>query len=92
MQQVAVRWQSKTFCKNNPCRAGTTKGLLIPARESRLAVCIYLVCDYTFGAVIAHKKSENNQYSQRTNYHHSCMSSPLVPDPIRVQPCVWCLF
>ena len=23
---------------------------------------------------------------------HSCMPSPLAPDPIRVQPCVWCLF
>ena len=22
---------------------------------------------------------------------HSCMPSPLAPDPIRVQPCVWCL-
>ena len=24
--------------------------------------------------------------------HHSSMPSPLAPDPIRVQPCVWCLF
>ena len=23
---------------------------------------------------------------------HSCMPSPLAPDPIRVQPCVYCLF
>ena len=23
---------------------------------------------------------------------HSCMPTPLAPDPIRVQPCVWCLF
>ena len=24
--------------------------------------------------------------------YHSCMPSPLVPDPIRVQSCDWCLF
>ena len=24
-------------------------------------------------------------------WYHSCMPSPLAPDPIRVQPCVWCL-
>ena len=23
---------------------------------------------------------------------HSSMPIPLAPDPIRVQPCVWCLF
>jgi len=23
---------------------------------------------------------------------NSSMPSPLAPDPIRVQPCVWCLF
>ena len=28
MQQVAVRWQSKTFCKNIACHAGTTTGQL----------------------------------------------------------------
>jgi len=26
------------------------------------------------------------------NKTHSCMPSPLAPDPIRVQSCVWCLF
>ena len=26
------------------------------------------------------------------NWGHSCMPSPSVPDPIRVQACVWCLF
>ena len=42
MQRVAVRWQSKTFCKNIACRVGTTIGLLSPARESWLAVCVYI--------------------------------------------------
>ena len=31
IKQVAVRWQSKAFCKNKACRAGTTIGLLRPA-------------------------------------------------------------
>ena len=30
MQQVAVRWQSKTFCRNLACRVGTTLGLHSP--------------------------------------------------------------
>ena len=34
MQKFAVRWHSKTFCKNKACRVGTTTGLLSPARES----------------------------------------------------------
>ena len=29
---------------------------------------------------------------RRLYSEHSCMPSPLAPDPIRVQPCVWCLF
>ena len=37
MQQDAIRWQSKTYCKNLACRAGTTLGLVSPARESRYA-------------------------------------------------------
>ena len=32
----------KNICKNIACRAGTTTGLLSPARKSLLAVCIYL--------------------------------------------------
>jgi len=27
-----------------------------------------------------------------TELKHSCMPSPLAPDPIRVHSCVWCLF
>ena len=37
MQQDAIRWQSKTYCKNLACCAGTTLGLVSPARESRYA-------------------------------------------------------
>ena len=34
MQQVAVRWQFKTFRGNVACRAGMTRFLNYPARES----------------------------------------------------------
>ena len=37
MQQDAIRWQSKTYCKNLACCAVTTLGLVSPARESRYA-------------------------------------------------------
>ena len=48
MQQVAVRWQSKTSRGNVSCRAGSTIGLLSLAvrayEQSVLSVCLYLVC------------------------------------------------
>ena len=45
MQQVAVRWQSKTFRGNLACRAGTTVGL---ARESLVYMVKTKRTQYTY--------------------------------------------
>ena len=34
----------------------------------------------------------NGKYRTKNKTTHSCMPSPLAPDPIRVQSCVCCLF
>ena len=40
------------------------------------------------GAIII----ENRSFYVKNRPSDSCMPSPLAPEPIRVQPCVWCLF
>ena len=55
--------------------------------HTRVTLWTLVLLTYTF--VI---KSYNWNRSKFYFKNQSSMPSPLAPDPIRVQPCVWCLF